>query len=190
MGGSVRRGECARDEPIPRNRRTGSRSTAPRPPCLLPDRSRTLQGGEFLACARDRTRQDGPKHSQRLGGIAGRPPAQCLQGDRGGRTAGSGGAGLVPESAPASRKATACKPARKARRNARHQQTEPAEEPGDVPCRGRPERIERRLEIAVEKRTQRLRTVDLVEDGRRRASHRSRVGLGRRDVDGQPARRA
>ena len=85
--------------------------------------------------------------------------------------------------------AAACQPARKARRDARHQQAEPAQEPGDVPGRGPPERVERRLQIAGEKRSERLRAVYLVEDRRRRVDHRSRVTPGRRDVDGQSTRR-
>ena len=149
-----------------------------------PGRTRTLRGAEFPTRARDRVRQDGPKDSRRSTGIAGRPPAQCLHLDRRGRAAESGGAGSVPESAPESRKATACQPARKTRRDTRHQQAEPAQEPGDVPCRGQPERVERRLEIAGEKRSQRLRAVDRVEDRGRRAGHRFRVTLARRDVDG------
>ena len=144
------------------------RALHPRPPRLLPDGTRSLQGAEFSSCACDRVRQDGLKDSPRPSGIAERSLARCLHRDRRGGTAGSRGAGSVPEPAPDSRKATACKPARKTRRSARHQQTEAAQEPCDVPCRGRPERIERRLNIAGEKCSQRLGTVDLDEDRRRR----------------------
>ena len=177
-------------DPCPGADAPGRALRSPRPPRPSPGRTRTLRGDGFSSCARDRVRRDGPKHSSRSAGIAERPFARCLHGDRRGRAAGGGGAGWVPESALEWRKPAACQPACKTRRDARHQQGEPAEKPGHVPRRGPPERVERGLEITGEKRSQRLRAVDLVEGRRRRAGHCSRVTLGRRDVDGQSARRA
>ena len=189
-GGCGGCGGCARHGSVPRSRRTGSRSTPPRRLRVGPARTRTLRGVECSACPRDRVPQDGPEDSPRSAEIAGQPLARCLHRNRRGRAAGSGGAKSTPESDTESRKATAGQPACKTRRNARHQQADPAQEPGDVPGRGRPERVECRLEIAGEKRSERLRAVDFVEDRGRRASHPSRVMVGRQDVDGQSARRA
>ena len=193
MGRCVRRGGCggcARHGPVPGSRRTGSRSTPPRRLRLFAGRTRTLRGAESSACPSDRVPQDGPEDSPRSAEIAVRPLARYLYRDRRGRAVGSGGAKSIPESATESRKATACQPACKRRRDARHQQAEPAQELGDVPGRGRPERVERRLENAGEKRSERLRAVGLVDDRGRRGSHRSRVMLGRQDVDGQSTRQA